>query len=187
MCHFGNYFVSCKDINDPAEVMYLGQLATFFKIKDQWHATTTRELFVWYKGESDASIVGKKLYQVAIEGKHLQNVSTDRKTHRPTGLVFGTVKAVTSAHLVLVRCSEEWINSPEFLTNGRMTGPDATPPVLRRDTTPPPTGYAWAYHYNDVGVYDEHHKGVCPERTLIRRFSPHLFRRYMVPNLSNRQ
>lgn len=179
LAHYGNYFASSEDINDTSKYMLVGQLGCTFQIQDQWYGKTTRELFEWYPGESDASIIGKKLYQISVDGPNIQNYSKDRQTHRPTGLIFGVVDRVLNKDLVLIRCSDEWINSPSFLHTGRMSGQRCNN-APQRTSTPPPYGYEWAYSYNDVRAYDKHADGAT-DREMLESFPRRIFQRFAVP------
>lgn len=159
---FGNYCASSEDINDPSKIMHAGQFGSAFKLGDgNWYGETTRELFVWYDDESDASLIGKKLYQIELRhGRTSPDFTTkDRNSHHPTGLIFGTVVRVLNEVLVLLRCSDEWVTSAAFLENGRISGACAGTERSGR-ATPPPPGYEWGYSYNTVEAYDQHMAGV---------------------------
>ncbi|KAF3917597.1 hypothetical protein AA313_de0204897 [Arthrobotrys entomopaga] len=128
---FGNYIVSCDDIDELYSPMRVGQLSIFIPIDMKSEETiivglAPCELFhsSWTgtgcpAPAPDRSIIGKRAYEVQVALPLQRDFTIDRRHVRPTGNTLGTVIGVAGAACVL-RIEKWFLHSFVFATESRI-------------------------------------------------------------------
>ncbi|KAK6527638.1 hypothetical protein TWF694_004621 [Orbilia ellipsospora] len=128
---FGNYIVSCDDIDELYIPMRVGQLSIFIPIEMKSEdiiivGLAPCELFHsnWMGTGSpapapDRSIIGKRAYEVQVTLPLQRDYTIDRRKVTPTGNTLGTVIGVAGAACVL-RIEKWFLRSYLFATESRI-------------------------------------------------------------------